>query len=63
MPSNRPPPPTAYRGEAPESVRRLDELERENASLRKSVIALIVVTVLLGTAAAWWFGLLWKLTR
>jgi hypothetical protein len=44
-------------------VRRLDELERENASLRKSVIALVVVTVLLGTAAAWWFGLLWKLTR
>ena len=47
-----------YRDDPILAERRIHELERENARLRKAAAGLLVAAMLLGAAAAWWFGML-----
>lgn len=40
----------------------LAALEQENASLRRAIVWLVLVAVVLGAVAGWYFGLVCKLT-
>ncbi len=42
---------------------RVDDLLRENTSLRTLAGALLVLAIMLVAVAAWYFGLLWNLTK
>lgn len=42
---------------------RVSELEGENVGLRRLAAFLIFLSMLLAGVAAWWFAVLWSMTR
>ena len=42
---------------------RAKDLERENAGLRALAAFLVFLSMVLAAAAAWWFAVLWSMTR
>ncbi len=42
---------------------RAKHLERENAGLRALAAFLVFLSTVLAAAAAWWFAVLWAMTR
>jgi hypothetical protein len=53
--------PSPYRDEPHLAIEKARRLERENARLRSIATGLLVLALLLGAAAAWWFGMLCSL--
>jgi hypothetical protein len=51
-----------YREDARQTLARMKELESENGRLRSTTAALFVLTLILAGLAAWWCGLLWRLS-
>jgi hypothetical protein len=51
-----------YREDRRHALERMTQLEDENGRLRSTTAALFVLTLLLAGLAAWWCGLLWRIS-
>jgi len=55
--------PKPYRDARDMLGERVTNLERENAGLRALAAFLVFLSMVLAAAAAWWFAVLWSMTR
>ena len=55
--------PNPYRDARDMLGERVTNLERENAGLRALAAFLVFLSMVLAAAAAWWFAVLWPMTR